>query len=85
LRSDSFETEVHPDVYPSVRRNDSLVEQHCYHQIRDPYRWLEDPDSDETKAYVKTLNAFSRPFFEKAYFRKTFRKKCEIKLNCLKN
>ncbi len=33
-------------------------------QIADPYRWLEQADSTETREFVTSLNAFSRPFFD---------------------
>ena len=34
------------DQYPYARRLD-LIEDLFGHEVRDPYRWLEDPDSEE--------------------------------------
>ncbi|VDK19782.1 unnamed protein product [Anisakis simplex] len=44
-------------------------------KVPDPYRWLEDPDSDETKAYVDKLNAVSEPFIGASPIREKMRKK----------
>jgi len=39
------------DQYPAARRLD-LTEDLLGHRVSDPYRWLEDPGSDETRAWL---------------------------------
>lgn len=49
--------------YPESRR---VVQIDSYHgvEVEDPYRWLEELDSEETKAWVDAQNALSRPYLE---------------------
>nr|WP_240755606.1 prolyl oligopeptidase family serine peptidase [Nocardioides iriomotensis] len=46
-------------VYPETRRDDTVDTLHGQ-RVEDPYRWLEDPDSAETAAWVKAQNEVSR-------------------------
>jgi prolyl oligopeptidase len=42
---------------PDTRRDEDLVEDLHGRRVADPYRWLEDLDSDETRAWVAAQNA----------------------------
>ncbi|KAH8298320.1 hypothetical protein KR018_003556, partial [Drosophila ironensis] len=63
--------------YPEARR-DMMIEERIHdYRIRDAYRWMEDPDSDETQSFVKEQNNFSKPFLEKSKEWEKIHKKLE--------
>ena len=60
--------------YPAVRRDETVVDVLHGTQVPDPYRWLEDPDSAETKAFVAAQNELFFSYIEKCPFRSDFRR-----------
>lgn len=52
-----------PLTYPLTRQSDQVDEYHGI-KINDPYRWLEDANSDETKAWVEAQNQVTFGYLE---------------------
>lgn len=58
--------------YPETRKSDH-VDVYFGHEVADPYRWLEDDLSDETKAWVQAQNEVTFDFLEQIPFRSQIR------------
>lgn len=56
-------------VYPETRKDLSVVEDYHGTKISDPYRWLEDDNSEETKDWVLRQNKTTASFLDKIPFR----------------
>ena len=60
-------------AYPEVFRDSTVVEDYHGTQITDPYRWLEDDNSPETKEWVTAQNEVTQDFIAQIPFRSKVR------------
>jgi prolyl oligopeptidase len=60
--------------YPTARRSDQVDDYHGT-RVADPYRWLEDPDSAESRAWIDAENRLTFGFLEKIPAREAIRKR----------
>jgi prolyl oligopeptidase len=51
-------------TYPQTRKSDQIDDYHGV-QVADPYRWLENPDSPETKTWVEAENQLTFSYLNK--------------------
>lgn len=61
-------------IYPITRKADAKDNYHGT-MVQDPYRWLEDDNSEETKAWVDTQNKVTFDFLNRIPFRDEVRKR----------
>jgi prolyl oligopeptidase len=62
--------------YPDTRK-DTVVDNYFGTDVPDPYRWLEDDRSEETKAWVVAENKVTNDYISKIPFREAFRTRLE--------
>jgi prolyl oligopeptidase len=62
--------------YPETKKVDS-VDVYFGDSIQDPYRWLEDDNSEETKEWVKAQNKVTFDYLDKIPFRKQIKERLE--------
>lgn len=67
-------------AYPLVRRAETVYEKHG-RKIPDPYQYLEDPNGEETKAFVKAQNEVSEAFINEYPHRKQLGERIEAMMN----
>jgi len=57
-------------TYPETRQDNSVVDDYHGTQISDPYRWLEDDNSEETKDWVIKQNAVTNAYLSNISYKK---------------
>jgi prolyl oligopeptidase len=62
-------------VYPQARQDATVVEDYHGTKVADPYRWLEDPDSPESRAWIEAQNKITFGFLEKIPAREKIEKR----------
>ena len=67
-------------VYPVTRKTDTVTDYHGT-KVADPYRWLEDDRSEETKAWVTAQNKVTFDYLDKIPYRADWQKRLEEIIN----
>ena len=62
--------------YPATRKVDTVDNYHGT-AVADPYRWLEDDNSDETKAWVKAQNVVTQGYLSQVPYRDKVRQRLQ--------
>ncbi len=75
-KAQSLKNNISKVNYPITKKVDS-IDTYFDTPIKDPYRWLEDDRSSETKKWVKTQNKTTFEYLNKIPYRESFRKRLE--------
>jgi prolyl oligopeptidase len=66
--------------YPESRKTE-VIDTYFGKEVKDPYRWLENDTSDETKAWVKKQNEVTQSYLGKIPYREKFKTRLRELLN----
>ena len=63
--------------YPKTKMDSSVVEDYHGTKVADPYRWLEDDNAEDTKAWVTGQNKVTFGYLDKIPYREAIKKRYE--------
>lgn len=63
--------------YPETKRDTTVIDDYFGTKVADPYRWLEDDNSEETKAWVKEQNRVTNDYLAKIPFKDKIKTRLE--------
>jgi prolyl oligopeptidase len=64
-------------TYPKTRQDPSVIDDYHGTKVADPYRWLEDDNSAETKEWVKQQNEVTYSYLDKIPYRQATKERIE--------
>lgn len=64
-------------TYPTTRQDPSVIDDYHGTKVADPYRWLEDDNSAETKDWVKRQNEVTYAYLDKIPYRQATKERIE--------
>ena len=76
IHASGASSEDRPLAYPKARKADQVDRYHGV-DVPDPYRWLETPDSQETRSWIQAQNALTFRYLDKISQRAPIRRKLE--------
>ncbi|HEY7194325.1 MAG TPA: prolyl oligopeptidase family serine peptidase [Gemmatimonadales bacterium] len=74
IRGLTIPSDEHSIAYPATRKHDVVDDYHGT-KVADPYRWLEDVDSPETRAWVEAQNRVTFAYLERIPERERIRRR----------
>lgn len=64
-------------IYPETKTDDDRVDDYFGRKVADPYRWLEDTESDATAAWIESQNDITQRYLRSLPQREPMRKRLE--------
>jgi prolyl oligopeptidase len=76
ISCNSMTTKKNNLIYPTAQK-DSVVDNYFGTLVPDPYRWLENDNSEQTKAWIDAENAVTAAYLDSIPFREAMRQRLE--------